>query len=111
MNFSILLIYTLTSTTEPFNAAKAFLALSVVNVLRFPLTLIPFVITGVIQVSIIKRHLIMMSLFLFCLVGNLLVGIILKEETLTITPGLAHAIYSVFILSVSANRCRTFDHR
>ncbi|XP_076093490.1 ATP-binding cassette sub-family C member 3-like isoform X1 [Mytilus galloprovincialis] len=56
MNFSILLIYTLTSTTEPFNAAKAFLALSVVNVLRFPLTLIPFVITGVIQAFVsIKR--------------------------------------------------------
>lgn len=50
MNFSILLIYTLASTTEPFNAEKAFLALSVVNILRFPLTMIPFVITGVIQV-------------------------------------------------------------
>lgn len=42
----------MTVQTEPFSAGKAFLVLSVVNILSFPLTMIPFVITGVIQVSI-----------------------------------------------------------
>ncbi|XP_076093492.1 ATP-binding cassette sub-family C member 3-like isoform X1 [Mytilus galloprovincialis] len=56
MNFAILLIYTLTVQTEPFSAGKAFLVLSVVNILSFPLTMIPFVITGVIQAFVsIKR--------------------------------------------------------
>lgn len=50
MNFAILLIYALMATTTPFDAGTAFLALSVVNILRFPLTMIPFVLTGLIQV-------------------------------------------------------------
>lgn len=117
MNFSILLIYTLTSTTEPFNASKAFLALSVINVLRFPLTLIPFVITGVIQVSIIKRRLIMMPLVCFVWLWNSFGGSFLNSRKRLLLQHTryrsfeVHAICSVFILTVSANRYITSERR
>ncbi|XP_063420619.1 multidrug resistance-associated protein 1-like [Mytilus trossulus] len=48
MNFFMVLIYSFIAT-HPYDAERAFLALSVVNVVRGQLTLMPFVIGGVVQ--------------------------------------------------------------
>lgn len=55
MNFFMVLIYSFIAT-HPYDAQRAFLALSVVNVVRGQLTLMPFVIGGVVQVSILSEY-------------------------------------------------------
>lgn len=49
MNFVMVLIYTFVSS-HPFTAKRAFQALSIINILRMPLQLIPFIIGGLVQV-------------------------------------------------------------
>lgn len=51
----MVLIYSFIAT-HPYDAQRAFLALSVVNVVRGQLTLMPFVIGGVVQVSILSEY-------------------------------------------------------
>ncbi|KAJ8311733.1 hypothetical protein KUTeg_011088 [Tegillarca granosa] len=48
MHYFLILAYILTSA-QFFDPQKAFVTLSLVNILRYPLTVLPFVITGVIQ--------------------------------------------------------------
>ncbi|KAK3096100.1 hypothetical protein FSP39_023229 [Pinctada imbricata] len=52
MQFSILLLYVLLSTSSYLSASKIFVALSTVNMLRFPLTITPFVISGLTQLHV-----------------------------------------------------------
>ncbi|KAJ8311655.1 hypothetical protein KUTeg_011010 [Tegillarca granosa] len=49
MNYFMFLIYILTSYRKGFNAEIAFGSLSLVNILRYPLSLVPFVIQGFVQ--------------------------------------------------------------
>lgn len=50
MNYFILLIFTLMTSSSYLSANKVFVSLSLVNTLRFTVTMVPFVITGLIQV-------------------------------------------------------------
>lgn len=50
MNYFILLIFTLMTSSIYLSANKVFVSLSLVNTLRFTVTMVPFVITGLIQV-------------------------------------------------------------
>lgn len=44
------------TSDEPLTAERAFVALSLFNILRFPLSMLPFVITSVVQANVsIKR--------------------------------------------------------
>lgn len=49
MNFVLVLIYVLTSTTHSLGAEETFTALSIVNILRYPIALCPFVVNGAVQ--------------------------------------------------------------
>nr|XP_034320755.1 multidrug resistance-associated protein 1 isoform X2 [Crassostrea gigas] len=56
MNYFILLIFTLMTSSSYLSANKVFVSLSLVNTLRFTVTMVPFVITGLIQMLVsIKR--------------------------------------------------------
>ena len=50
MNYFILLIFTLMTSSSQLSAGRVFVSLSIINTLRFTITMVPFVITGVIQV-------------------------------------------------------------
>ncbi|KAK3095411.1 hypothetical protein FSP39_014366 [Pinctada imbricata] len=52
MQFSILMLYVLLSSSSYLSASKVFTALSTVNILRFSLTMTPFVVTGVTQLYV-----------------------------------------------------------
>ena len=51
INFVLVMIYVLTSPYHSLNATQAFTALSIVNILRFPIALCPFLVNGAVQVS------------------------------------------------------------
>ena len=50
MNFLILLVYVFSSTGKFLSSQQVFVALSTLNILRFPLYVVPLMITGVTQV-------------------------------------------------------------
>ena len=60
MNFVLVLIYVLTSSTHTLGAEESFTALAIINILRFPVALCPFLVNGGVQVSvepvILKLH-------------------------------------------------------
>ncbi|XP_061170519.1 multidrug resistance-associated protein 1-like [Saccostrea echinata] len=56
MSYFVLLIFTLMTSGNYLNASKVFVSLSIINTLRFTITMVPFVITGIIQMLVsIKR--------------------------------------------------------
>ncbi|KAK3095033.1 hypothetical protein FSP39_009377 [Pinctada imbricata] len=52
MNFSILLIYVLTTSNTYLSASKIFTSLSTLNILRYPLSMVPYVISSVTQMYV-----------------------------------------------------------
>ncbi|XP_063422857.1 ATP-binding cassette sub-family C member 3-like [Mytilus trossulus] len=55
MNLFMLLIFTFVSH-QPYTAKNAFLALSIINILKFPLNVIPFTLGGIAQASVSIRR-------------------------------------------------------
>ncbi|XP_062585186.1 multidrug resistance-associated protein 1-like, partial [Saccostrea cucullata] len=51
MSYFVLLIFTLMTSGNYLNASKVFVSLTIINTLRFSITIVPFVITGIIQMS------------------------------------------------------------
>ncbi|KAL4216369.1 hypothetical protein ACF0H5_024096 [Mactra antiquata] len=49
INFTLIMIYVLTSPTHTLGAEQAITALSIVNILRFPIALCPFLVNGAVQ--------------------------------------------------------------
>ncbi|XP_060579428.1 ATP-binding cassette sub-family C member 3-like [Ruditapes philippinarum] len=49
INFTLILIYVLTSPTHSLGAEETFTALSIINILRYPIALCPFLVNGSVQ--------------------------------------------------------------
>nr|XP_022309966.1 multidrug resistance-associated protein 1-like isoform X1 [Crassostrea virginica] len=56
MNYFILLIFTLMTSSSQLSAGRVFVSLSIINTLRFTITMVPFVITGLIQMLVSIRR-------------------------------------------------------
>ncbi|XP_062568069.1 multidrug resistance-associated protein 1-like [Saccostrea cucullata] len=56
MSYFVLLIFTLMTQGNYLNASKVFVSLSIFNTLRFSITVVPFVITGVIQMLVCLKR-------------------------------------------------------
>ena len=56
--FTTYVLVNLNNPNERLTAEKAFVALSLFNILRFPLTMLPFVISNIVEASVSVRRLV-----------------------------------------------------